>query len=127
MYSVTLGICPVFVFVSVFTPRASGRQHALLLLLFWLLWLLLVVPGDICDATVAQERTEKRQIFVYSSFRANFCCLWSFLSQPLLWIHHKHTHRISTLFEKLSVKREIDSLSMLIELDQQLRNDLCLS
>lgn len=32
MYSVTLGICPVFVFVSVFTPRASGRQHAWLYL-----------------------------------------------------------------------------------------------
>lgn len=76
-----------------------------------------------------RKREPKSHQYLCKVFSGDFLLPLVFIpyrpSSPLLLVNHKHT--ISTLFEKLSLKREIDSLSMLIELDRQLRDDLCLT
>lgn len=90
-----------------------------------------VVAGYLATTATRQlrKRESKSHQYLCKVFSGDFLLPLVFIpyrpSSPLLLVNHKHT--ISTLFEKLSLKREIDSLSMLIELDRQLRDDLCLT
>lgn len=90
-----------------------------------------VVAGYLATTATRQlrKREPKSHKYLCKVFSGEFLLPLVFFSyrpsSPLLLVNHEHT--ISTLFEKLSLKREIDSLSMLIELDRQLRDDLCLT